>query len=135
MQRTEAITWMWPEACAMLARAERLHRQFHHIASSNNRGPVWVPPADVLETEHQVIVLLALPGVDPDTVAVAIEGNVLVVSGDRSLPDEVGLAIIHRLELPHGRFERDVELPNGRYSDVRRSNAHGCLVVTLDKVQ
>ena len=26
MPRDDAISWLWPEACATLARAERLHR-------------------------------------------------------------------------------------------------------------
>ena len=43
------------------------------------------------------------------------------------------LAIIHRLELPQGRFERRVRLPPGRYSAVRRSEFNGSLLVTLQK--
>lgn len=118
----------------MLARAERLHRQFHHIGQAEDRGSVWEPPIDVLETEAQVFVLVGLPGVDPDSVAAVIDGDGLVIAGNRSLPEEIGLAIIHRLELPHGRFERRVALPSGRYSDVQRSATHGCLIVTLNKI-
>ena len=134
MRRDDAIQWMWPEACAMLARAERLHRQFHHLSHSGDHGISWAPPIDVLETEAQVFVLVGLPGVDPETVAAVIDGDGLIIAGDRSLPDEIGLAIIHRLELPHGRFERRITLPVGRYSTVQRASAHGCLVVTLNKV-
>ena len=118
----------------MLARAERLQRQFHHLGPADDRGFSWAPPLDVLETEAQVFVLVGLPGVDPDTVVAAIDGDGLVIAGDRSLPDEIGLAIIHRLELPHGRFERRISLPAGRYSNVQRASAHGCLVITLNKV-
>ena len=100
MRQDNTLQWMWPEACAMLERAERLHRQFHHLSPLDNRSVSWVPPIDVLETEAQVFVLVGLPGVDPDTVEAVIDGNQLVIAGDRSLPDEIGLAIIHRLELP-----------------------------------
>ena len=134
MRRDDAIQWMWPEACAMLARAERLHRQFHHLGPADDRSFSWAPPMDVLETETQVFILVGLPGVDPETVATVIDSDGLVIAGDRSLPDEIGLAIIHRLELPHGRFERRIALPAGRYSNVQRASAHGCLVVTLNKV-
>jgi HSP20 family molecular chaperone IbpA len=41
--------------------------------------------------------------------------------------------VIHRLEMPHGRFERRIRLPSGRYERVRRAAAHGCLVITLEK--
>jgi HSP20 family molecular chaperone IbpA len=94
----------------------------------------WEPPVDVLETEHEVLVLAALPGVDVAKVEAAIEGaGTLVISGQRVLPIELATARIHRLELPQGRFERRVPLPPGRYSNVRRSEAHGCLVISLSK--
>jgi hypothetical protein len=49
------------------------------------------------------------------------------------LPAELRTAIIHRLELPQGRFERRLPLPAGRYSAVRRSMLHGCILITLEK--
>jgi HSP20 family molecular chaperone IbpA len=124
---------MWSEACDMLARAERLHREFFRPVRSAALVPTWEPPVDILETGREVLVLVALPGVDPDKVEVAIEGDALVVEGTRVLPAELRTAVIHRLELPQGRFARRVRLPAGRYSDVRRSTVHGCLAVTLEK--
>jgi len=125
--------WMWSDALAMLTRAERLHRQFFRPTNSAARLPSWEPPVDILETERAVLVLVALPGVNPEGVEAAIDGNELVFSGDRVFPAEMRTAIIHRLELPQGRFERRVRLPSGRYSAVRRSAADGCLVITLEK--
>lgn len=125
--------WMWSEACEMLARAERLHRELFRPAGLAARMPRWEPPVDILETEHEVIVLVALPGVNPDQVEAAVDGDMLIVVGARELPAELGTAVIHRLELPQGRFERRVRIPAGRYADVRRSAANGCLVITLKK--
>src|SRR5271167_3875450 len=98
--------WMWSDALAMLTRAERLHREFFRPAGSAARSPSWEPPVDVLETERAVLVLVAVPGVNPEGVEAAIDGNELVFSGDRVFPAEMQTAIIHRLELPQGRFER-----------------------------
>jgi HSP20 family molecular chaperone IbpA len=124
--------WMWSEACDMLARAERLQRQFFQLRE-RSRGPVWEPPADVLESAHSVLVLMALPGVDPERVVAVIENGALVVAGDRALPPELHHAVIHRLELPQGRFERRLPLPAGRYDQVTRASLNGCLVITLRK--
>jgi HSP20 family protein len=78
---------MWADACEMLSRAERLHRQFFEPRrSAASRLPVWQPPADVLETEREVLVIVALPGVDPGAVEAAIEDGALVVAGRRALP-------------------------------------------------
>ena len=125
--------WMWSEACEVLARAERMHREFFHPIRSAARVPAWEPPVDVLETERAVLVFFALPGVDPDRVEAVIEDGTLLVAGLRVLPPELQTATIHRLELPQGRFEKRVRLPAGRYANVRRSMANGCLLITLEK--
>jgi HSP20 family molecular chaperone IbpA len=126
--------WMWSQALSMLARAERLHQQmFVPVAQRANVS--WEPPVDVLETDREVLVLAALPGVDAAKVEAVIDGPMLVISGQRVLPPELRTATIHRLELPQGRFERRVSLPPGRYESVRRAEAHGCLVISLTKAR
>ena len=126
--------WMWSEACDMLARAERMHRELFRPARAN-RLPAWEPPVDVLETEREVLVLAALPGVEVEKVEAHIHDGALVISGHRLLPKEWRTAVTHRLELPQGRFERRVTLPAGRYDGVRRAAANGCLLVSLSKVK
>ena len=125
--------WMWSQACEMLARAERLHRQSFGLQRTRARVPAWEPPVDVLETAREVLIFVALPGVNSDEAEVAIEDGELRISGMRVLPAALREAVIHRLELPQGRFERRVPLPPGRYADVRRSNVDGCLVISLRK--
>ena len=101
---------------------------------SVSRLPVWEPPVDVLETSGEVIVLVALPGVEAASVEVSLEGGVLFFSGNRTFPKHMDAAVIHRLELPQGRFERHVPLPPGRYSAARRSASDGCLTIVLEKL-
>ena len=126
--------WMWSEAFATLARVDRLHREFFRPAGSGQQ-PAWEPPVDILETAREVLVFVALPGVDLDSVEALIDGADIVISGTRVLPAELSTAIIHRLELPQGRFERRVRLPAGRYRNPHRSAAAGCLLVTLEKTE
>ena len=133
MARDVARDWMWSEACEMLARAERMHREIFRPAATQTRQVAWEPPVDILETEREVLVLVALPGVDGDSVQAVIEDGDLVIAGTRGYPRELRTAIIHRLELPQGRFERRLRLPAGRYSGVSRAVANGCLVITLQK--
>jgi HSP20 family protein len=133
MARDVARDWMWSEACEMLARAERMHREMFRPTGTQARQPAWEPPVDILESEFEVLVLVALPGVNMDDAQAAIEDGDLVIAGTRALPKELRTATIHRLELPQGRFYRRVRLPAGRYSDVRRNAAAGCLVITLQK--
>ena len=133
MDRNFPRDWMWSEACEMLARAERLHRELFWPGRSAARLPSWEPPVDVLETERSVLVFVALPGVQVSGVEAAIEDGELVIAGTRVLPPELRTAIIHRLELPQGRFERRLRLPPGRYSAIQRAAIDGCLLITLTK--
>ena len=128
MSINDPINWMLSEALGSLARAERLHQQFFTLQTA-----FWEPPIDVLETDEEILILVALPGVDLDQVEAVIEENgVLVISGSRTLPAELRNARIHRLELPQGNFLRRIALPAGRYA-ISRFAANGCIVFRLAK--
>lgn len=131
MTRNDPRSWMWPEALAMLARAERIHRGIFALTPASR--PAWEPPVDVLETDKEVLIFVALPGVDPERVETVIEGPDLIIAGRRVLPPQLRTAAIHRLELPQGDFERRVSLPAGRYDGVARSVSDGCLLIKLHK--
>ena len=124
---------MLSEAIDSLARAERLRQQFFSLQSrAGSREASWEPPIDVLETDREILILVALPGVDPEHVEAVIENGTLIVSGHRVLPAELRNARIHRLELPQGRFERRIALPAGRYA-VSRFAVNGCIALRLAK--
>ncbi len=125
---------MWASACELLERAERMHRQFFQPRSSNARQPSWEPPVDMLETESELWILVALPGVGADRLQVAVDGGTLVVAGERPMPGRAHAGIIRRLEIPYGRFERRIELPAGRFEIARRELTDGCLVLGLRKL-
>ena len=131
MPKKDPVNWMLSEAIDSLARAERLRQQFFSLQSTAGAAS-WEPPIDVLETDREILILVALPGVDPDQVEAVIDNGTLVVSGRRVPPAELRNARIHRLELPQGRFERRIVLPAGRY-DVSRFAINGCVGLRLLK--
>jgi HSP20 family protein len=128
MSKRQLEAMMWADACARMERAERLRRQFFHHAASS-----WEAPVDVFETEEELIILIALPGVDPEHITVSLEAGLLVVAGERPLPREGRDARILRLEIPHGRFERRIELPPVPFRISGRHLANGCLMLRLQK--
>ncbi len=135
MSNGDPRNWMWSEALQMLARAERLHREvFTPPRDPRRSGPGWEPPTDVLETDDAILILVALPGVDPERVDLTIRDGGLTMAGERVLPPQLRTARIHRLELPQGRFERHVPLPPGHYETPRTAIANGCLIVELRKI-
>jgi HSP20 family molecular chaperone IbpA len=120
---------MWAEACAMLKQAERLHRQFFE---PSREGARWEPPVDVFETERELCIIAALPGVAPEAVRVEFEGQTLVIVGSRPLPGRARQANILRLEIPYGRFERRISL-TARLQLAERELRNGCLILTFVK--
>jgi HSP20 family protein len=133
MPPKDPINWMLSDAIQTLARAERLHQQFLNLQPpTETREPIWEPPIDVLETDREILIFVALPGVDPNQVEAILDNGCLVIGGRRALPAELRDARILRLELPQGRFERRIPLPPGRYA-VTRFAANGCVGLRLAK--
>ncbi len=126
-------TWMWAEACEIVDRADRLHRQFFRPAVINVRQPTWEPPVDIYETSYEFKIMIALPGVAPEHLSVILEDYHLIVSGQRHLPVS-SESHIRRLEIPYGRFERHIELPAGRFEIGNREFVNGCLLISLRKI-
>jgi HSP20 family molecular chaperone IbpA len=93
----------------------------------------WQPPIDVFETADGLGVVVALPGVKIQDIDVAIQQNTLVIAGIRHLPALVRGAAIQRLEIPYGRFERQVRLPSVRFEIGNSHLANGCLFINLAK--
>ena len=125
---------MWTDAVDMLVRAERLHRQLFEPSRGQALGPAWEPPVDVLETGSEVVIVAALPGISDEALILALDGPFRVSAGERAVPADLRAAIVHRLELPRGRFERRVPLPAGRYDQIRHRTEAGCLVIRLRKL-
>lgn len=125
---------MWAEACALLDRAEQLHRRFFEPAREGARLARWEPPIDVFETERQLHIIVALPGVAPEAVQVQTEGGVLTIHGSRPMPGRGENANIVRLEIPYGSFERRIALQLNRLRLAERELVNGCLVLTFVKL-
>ena len=129
LRQLEAL--MWAKACEAMERADHLHRQFFHRGHAT---PNWEAPCDIFETDDTLTILVALPGVASEELKVSLNAGVLMVSGKRPLPPEMAHARIHRLEIPHGHFQRRIELPPVRFEISGRHLANGCLMVQLQKL-
>ena len=126
-------SWMWAEALELLQDAERLQRQFFQIGVLQG-APCWEPPIDVYESDDELRLLVALPGVTPQQLEVVLAPNLIVVRGERSLPANSRRAAIRRLEIPYGQFERRIALPAGRFELLDRRLEYGCLTLTLRRL-
>lgn len=124
-------SWMWAEACEMMERAQQLQRQFFRFGRAVASEPRWEPPVDILAYGNEVHVAVALPGVAADHIEVRTDSGLLIVSATRALPVKSHATAVHRLEIPYGRFERRIALPEGRYQLLEQVYANGCLILRL----
>lgn len=127
-------SWMWERARSMVDRADRLQRGFFQLAPPGGRRPSWEPPIDLFETATELWILVALPGVPLEHVEVGVLDGVVRVTGQRPLPEAFRRASVHRLEIPYGRFERLIQLPEGNYEAADPRVVDGCVVLQFRKL-
>jgi HSP20 family protein len=91
------------------------------------------PPVDRYHTDdpHELTVVVELPGVDPQSLTLAVAERVLVVAGERVRPRVEG-RVYQQMEIEYGPFKRQIRLAE----DVDPENARaryerGYVIVTL----
>ena len=134
MRRQDPMAWMLAEAVELLQSADRLQRQFFRVGRSGG-VPCWEPPVDMVANQGGVCMMVALPGVPPDRLEVVLEDSAIVVRGERSFGAGLFAGEVLRLEIPYGRFERRIGLPNGNYRLADMQLEHGCLRLHLERLK
>jgi HSP20 family protein len=126
---------MWLHAVELADEAERLHRRFLRYLGPGTDAVSWEPPVDIHETVDGFILLFALPGVVPEDIEIRLERTALTVSAQRRVAVRERDTLIQRLEIPHGRFLRQIALSGAalRVADSRCIN--GCLEVRLVRAE
>ncbi len=91
---------------------------------------------DIYETNEELVVKAAIPGVDPKNVDISVEEDVLTIRGSYETREDVKDEVYHRRELHSGSFQRALRLP----PTVEPANAtatfeNGLLKLTMPKKQ
>lgn len=98
----------------LLSLQERMNRLFEESLKTrldlDAAGQGWQPLCDVYETEGAFVVLLELPGVEQEDVEVQVDGESVVVRGQRRV-GAVRPERYQRMERTYGSFSRHFRLP------------------------
>ena len=106
---------------------------------TGGEGRAWTPALDVVERHDAYLIALEVPGVDPTTIDISFEQNVLTVRGSKPMGFELNKNAelrVYSAERVVGNFERSVRLPE--FVDGEKIAAeynHGVLFLTIPKVQ
>ena len=96
-----------------------------------NQGRPTAMPMDAYRHGEQVVVNLDLPGVDPSSIDLTVEKDVLTVSAERQWRPTEDQQVI-AAERPQGRFSRELFLGEGLDTDrIEARYDNGVLTVTL----
>jgi HSP20 family molecular chaperone IbpA len=94
------------------------------------------PLMNVFEEPEFIRLVAELPGVKPEDVQIAVEGNVLTIKGNKEQVAEEKAEKVHRYERTYGAFERTFTLPTTVAPDkIKATYEHGLLTVLLPKVE
>jgi len=98
-------------------------------------GSNWSTPAiDMYQTDNEVVVKAALPGIKADEVQINVTGDVLTLRGETKQEEERKDKSWHMREQRWGAFERSVRLPTTVLADQAKADFdNGILTVTLPK--
>ena len=133
-----AIT-RWDPFRDVLALQNRMNSLFQEYNRAQGEGDAlttaaFVPPVDIYEDEHKIVLKLEVPGMNESDLDIQLENNVLTVRGERKFEKEEKEENFHRIERRYGSFYRAFTIPNTVNQDsVKADYDAGVLRIQLEK--
>lgn len=142
-----------PVEAAADAPFNQLSREMTRLIERMSRQPsgamppdTWVPAVNLYETTGAYIVCVDLAGVERAALDLTITGNRLLLQGRRKAPEcpgsiedetrPIGRTRVHLMEIDHGPFAREVELPDDIDRDrISAAYREGLLWIEVPKLR
>jgi HSP20 family protein len=131
----------WEPMREMVTLREAMDRLFEDaftrpLGLGNGWHSSGAPAIDMYQTDNEVVVKAAVPGMKAEEVQISVTGDILTIKGEMSRKDETEEKNYHIREQRWGAFERSVMLPTTVVSDKARAEfENGILTVTLPKAE
>jgi HSP20 family protein len=116
--RTSMAITRWEAYRDVVALQNRMNSLFQDFSRSNSgeselvTAAGFVPPVDIYEDEHKLVLKLEIPGIRQEDLDVRMENSTLSVRGERSFETEGKEENFHRVERRYGSFYRAFTVPN-----------------------
>ncbi|MBL0346057.1 Hsp20/alpha crystallin family protein [Candidatus Villigracilis affinis] len=129
----------WEPAREMMTLREAMDRLFDDAFTRplSMAGNGWaVPAVDMYQTDNEVVVKAALPGMKAEDVQLNVTGEVLTIKGEIKQKEEVKEKAYHLREQRWGMFERSVILPTEVVADKAKADfENGILTIAIPKAE
>ena len=126
----------WEPAREMMSLRDAMDRLFDDAFTRplSVRDGWSAPAVDMYQTDDEIVVKAALPGIKSDEVQINITGEVLTLKGEVKQNEEKKEKAWHIREQRYGSFERSVVLPTDVVADKAKAEfENGILTITLPK--
>ena len=129
----------WEPAHEMMTLREAMDRLFDDAFTRplSLAGNTWsVPAVDMFQTDNEVVVKAALPGIKAEEVQINVTGEVLTIKGEVKQKEEAKEKAYHIREQRWGAFDRALVLPTDVVADKAKADfENGILTITLPKAE
>jgi HSP20 family protein len=100
----------------------------------NMTGSLSAPAVDMYQTDDELVVKVAVPGMKANDVQISVTGEMLTIKGEAHLKEETKDKAWHIREQRWGTFERRLMLPTDVVADKAKAEFEdGILTITLPK--
>ncbi|MBB6146228.1 HSP20 family protein [Silvibacterium bohemicum] len=120
-----------------------LQNRLNSLFQDYNRGQnesdlvstaAFVPPVDIYEDQHKIVLKLEVPGLKQEDFDIQLENNTLTVRGERKFEKEEKEENFHRIERRYGSFFRSFTVPTTvNHEGVKAGYDAGVLRIELEK--
>lgn len=117
-----------------------LQREFNRLFEELGSG--WeaftemrlAPAMDVIDTKNGVEIDLELPGMKREDITIAVDGDLLTISGEKKTERESKDRNVRTIERSYGEFSRSVYLPRSiDASQIKAAMTDGVLKITAPR--
>jgi len=130
----------WEPAREMMTLREAMDRLFDDAFtrpfSLRDGWSVSTPAIDMYQTDNEIVIKAAIPGMKADEVQINVTGELLTLKGEMKQEDEKQEKAWHVREQRWGAFERSIALPTEVVADKAKAEfENGILTITLPKAE
>jgi HSP20 family protein len=129
----------WEPAREMMTLRDAMDRLFDDAFTRPLRmydRDLSMPAVDMYQTDNEVVVKVAIPGVKADDVQINVTGEMLTIKGETREKEESRDKAYHIREQRWGMFERAIALPTDVVADKSKAEfENGILTITLPKAE
>ena len=105
------------------------HKTFKYFSSR-----YWMPPTDIYETPHEILVYMEISGLDKKDITITYRNEHLFISGMRAQFFPESMSTLHQMEIETGRFCRKIKVGIDIVEDdIQAEYKEGILKVTIPK--